>query len=200
MMSPGEEKAWKILAEREPDEVCRTTKAVFDEKSRLYRLKSFGMNLLISPAERSIGSSSQGSELLLQRLGYFAKLSTAWYMAGARDVPCSGKLVNPLNLKGGQLFFRGTHVLPLDKISARYGRDLQGFLKRGEELKAEQTDYGDAAIVLFPFPRVPVYVIIWKEDEEFPARSDLLFDSSCEHHLALDILWSTAMMSLLILL
>jgi hypothetical protein len=200
MMSPGEEKAWSILLELEPEEVCRNAKAVFDEKSRLYRLESFGMNLSISPAERSIGSSSQGSDLLLQRLGYFANLSTVWYMVGARDIPFSGNLVNPLNLRGGQLFFRGTHVLPLDKISLRYSGNLEGFLKRGKELGAQQAAYGDASLVLFPFPRVPVYVIIWKEDEEFPARSDLLFDSSCEHHLALDMLWSTAMMSLLILL
>ena len=70
----------------------------------------------------------------------------------------------------------------------------------GGETWGMPVKYGDAAVQLFPFPRIPVVIILWREDEEFQARTDLLFDSSCEFHLALDILWSTAMESLLIMM
>jgi hypothetical protein len=43
-------------------------------------------------------------------------------------------------------------------------------------------------------------VILWLADEEFPPRIDILFDSTCELQLPLDIIWSIAMMSLLMLL
>jgi hypothetical protein len=49
-------------------------------------------------------------------------------------------------------------------------------------------------------PRIPVTLILWLSDEEFPARADLLFDSTCEIHLPLDILWSIAMMTILVFL
>ena len=58
--------------------------------------------------------------------------------------------------------------------------------------------YGDAAIVLFPLPKVPTTMILWVEDDEFPARADLLFDATCTAHLPLDVLWSVAMMSVLL--
>ena len=116
------------------------------------------------------------------------------------DIPLTGRLVQPVNVKGGDIFFRGTHVLPLDKLALKYGNDKTGFLKRGTDLGGMQMNYGDASVKLFPFPRLPVVIILWQEDDEFPSRADILFDSTCEFHLALDILWSTAMESLLIMM
>jgi len=199
-MSSGEEKAWSILRDLAPADVCRNAMAGFDEATGTYLLKSFGMDISVDPAEKRIYSDSLGSDLLLERLGYFSKLSVLWYMVSARDIPLSGKLVQPTNLKGGHIFFRGTHVLPLDKLASRYGKDAAGFLKRGRDLGGKQLSYGDASVELFPFPRIPVALILWQEDEEFPSRADILFDSTCEFHLALDILWTTAMESLLIMM
>ena len=91
-------------------------------------------------------------------------------------------------------------MLPLDKIAARYGNDFESFYRRGMELAGQQLDYGDASLRLFPFPRVPVTLILWREDQEFPARADMFFDSTCEQHLPTDVIWSTAMTSVLIML
>jgi len=60
--------------------------------------------------------------------------------------------------------------------------------------------YADAAVILFPLPKVPTTVLLWTQDDEFPARADLLFDATCSAHLPLDILWSVAMLSILPLL
>jgi hypothetical protein len=59
---------------------------------------------------------------------------------------------------------------------------------------------GDASIKLFPLPRIPVVLTLWLEDEEFPAGADLFFDSTCDLQLPTDIIWSIAMMSILIML
>ena len=199
-MSAGEEKAWEILAGMDPGEVCRRTDAKFDRAKGLYSLRSFNLDFELSPREKSITGDAPGSEILLQRLGYFFKLSVPWYMVGAKEVPPTGRLVNPQNLPGGQLFFRGTHVLPLDKLAAKYGQDREGFAGKGKGLGGEALNYGDASLKLFPLPRVPVVLILWVADEEFPPRADLLFDSTCELHLPLDIIWSVAMMSILIMM
>lgn len=199
-MSSGEEKAWKILRDLASADVCRNAMVGFDEESGTYLLKSFGMDIYIEPENERIYSDSPGSELLLKRLGYFSQLSILWYMVSAMDIPLSGKLVQPINLKGGNIFFRGTHVLPLDKLASKYSKDVEDFLRRGRELDGIALHYGDASVQLSPFPRIPVVIILWKDDEEFPPRADILFDSTCEFHLALDILWSTAMKSLLIMM
>ncbi|MCP4579194.1 MAG: DUF3786 domain-containing protein [Deltaproteobacteria bacterium] len=41
-------------------------------------------------------------------------------------------------------------------------------------------------------PRIPVAVLLWKEDDEFPVESRTLFDRSIIEHLALDIVFALA--------
>jgi hypothetical protein len=199
-MNTGEEKAWEILAGLNPAAVCREAGLSYDESTGLYAMRSFDMDFYLSPGDRAISSTAPESSILLSRLGYFFKLSVPWYVISAKDIPLTGKLVKPVNLKGGQLFFRGTHVLPLDKLALKYGNDIDGFMRRAGDFGGEAVDYGDAAFRFYPLPRVPIVLILWAADEEFPARADILFDSTCEFHLPLDIIWSVAMMSILIML
>lgn len=197
---PGEEKAWELLLGRDPDEICRNALVAYDLNEGVYSLKSLGMEFRIDPRARSIASEAPAGITLLTRLAYFFKLSIPWYLISAKDIGLTGRLVSPLNLTGGQLFFQGSHVLPLGTAASKYGADPKGFLKKGADLGGLPAPYGDAAFTCYPLPRVPVTFILWVADEEFPARVDLLFDSSCELQLPLDIIWSVAMMSLLILL
>lgn len=199
IVSSGEERAWEILRGLDPGEVCRNARVEYDGVTGQYNLKSFGMDFLISARDGGISSIAPGGDILLGRLGYFFRLSVPWYLIGAKDVPLSGRLVKPNDIKGGQLFFRGTHMLPLDKLAARYAGDARGFLERGRSLGGEVQGYGDASFRFAPLPRMPAVMILWTADEEFPPRADLLLDSTCELHAPLDIIWSVAMMSILIL-
>jgi hypothetical protein len=197
MTIPGVEKAWEDLASCSSDEVCRKAMAEFEQESGTYTLMSFGRHFTIQSGKKSIESLDEGGELFLGKLGYFFKLSVLWYLVKAADINPSGQLVNPSGLPGGDIFFRGTHVLPLNAVAGNYAQDKEGFIKKGIELGGKVVGYGDAAIELFPLPKIPVTIILWLQDEEFPPRADLLFDETGISHIPLDILWSVAMMSVL---
>jgi len=49
-------------------------------------------------------------------------------------------------------------------------------------------------------PRIPVILVLWLADDEFQPRADLLLDSTCEIQLPLDIIWSMAMLSVLVMM
>jgi hypothetical protein len=200
MESPGVEKAWELLKGLDPSVVCKNASVTYDDKTSSYTLRSFCIDFSINPHERSIKSSTSQGETLISRYGYFFIHSCLWYLIHAKDIPFTGRLIKPENIKGGELFFRGSHVLPLDKIAVQYGNNKEAFIKRGGEICAEVSTYGDASLQLIPMPRIPVLLILWLKDDEFPPRADLLFDSSCEFHLPLDILWSIAMFSILMML
>lgn len=193
----GEEHAWGLLSDLDPEDVCRRADVSFDHPAGCFKLRLFSADILVCTRYRRISGDSPAADILLERLGGYARLSALWYLVGARDIPASGKLVKPGDMGGGEIYQRGTHVLPLDRIAERYGGDVPGFLARGRELGGEQTKYGDASLRFFPFPRVPVVLLLWKKDPEFAARAGLLFDSSARFHLPADVIWSTAMMSLL---
>ena len=50
------------------------------------------------------------------------------------------------------------------------------------------------------FYSITIVLILWAGDEEFSPRSSLLFDSSCLEHMSTDIVWSTAMMTVELML
>jgi len=196
----GEEKAWEILMGLRPKDVCVTAAVDYETAYSRYIIESFGMDFIVSPREKKISSTSPRSDVLLGRLGHFFRLSILWYLVSAKNISCTGRPVKLEHIRGGDIFTIGSHRLPLDTTAKKYGKDKEGFIEKGKSLGGMIEQFGDVSIRLHPLPRIPVILALWLEDEEFPARADLLFDSTCEIHLPTDIIWSIAMISVLIFL
>jgi hypothetical protein len=49
---------------------------------------------------------------------------------------------------------------------------------------------GDAAFRLNPFPRIPIYYLLWLGNREFPPRISILLDRSIERVLSSPSIWS----------
>jgi len=196
----GVERAWGMLSQLNPNDVCRRAEADFDKAAGYYVLPMFNERVFISPEQRKIWGESRLVDLILNELVNYSILSVLWYLIHAKDVPLAGNLINPRELGGGLIFTSGSHILPLNKLVDKYACNVQSFIQRGFKHGAKRLSYGDACVQLFPFPRVPIVLLIWKRDEEFPARADILFDSTCSEHLPTDIIWATAMTSILVML
>ena len=196
----GERRAWELLAALDPDAVCRAAAAAYDSASKRYTVRSFGGDIAVSLADRSVGVvRPTGGEPAAEYAELFP-LAVLWYLALAKEIHPTGRLVHPADIPGADIFARGSHVLPLEKLAQRYGNDREGFLRKGLAQGGEAVRLADAAVLLAPFPRVPATVTLWLGDEEFPARASLLFDSTCSLQLPTDILWSLARLTCLSLL
>ena len=196
----GDQLAWALVAEKEPGLICKQADVRYDFVANKFIMQCFGQEISVDASNYTITSNSALGERLLRGLGHFFDLAALWYLGRAKDIPPSGRMISPASLSGGEIFQRGTHVLPLDQIAARYGGDFEGFYQKGMELGGQQMEHGEASLRLHPFPRVPVTMILWGADEEFPARVDMFFDATCEQHLPTDVIWSTAMTTALIMM
>jgi hypothetical protein len=47
-----------------------------------------------------------------------------------------------------------------------------------------QAGYGDVAVTIPAFNRVPITLVFWKGDEEFPSNGHILFDSTVLDYLS----------------
>lgn len=192
---PGCEKAWDELLLIDPGDVSKRAEVRYRKESREYLLRSFNSEFIISLDKREIKPTSESDFRWLPGIEDLFELSALQYLIRAKSIEPSGRLINPGDFKGGDIFFRGSHVLPLDPIARKYSKSPKDFILAGELLGGRVLSLGDAAIELRSFPRTPLTFILWKEDEEFPARLSLLFDSTAEQHLPLDILWAIALIS-----
>jgi hypothetical protein len=117
------------------------------------------------------------------------ELVTVLYLNGVNDIfPMGRDIVSAKDLKEGH-FFQGPHTLQVDGLIKRYGQDISGFKAAAEHLQGEAVEMADAAFKLLPFPRIPLYYLLWEGDEEFKPRVNVLFDRSIEEIFAADGIW-----------
>lgn len=173
---------WQDLQELDPEEVTGRTGAAF--AAGLYHLPFLDRKLLIDPGGRQI----QLAEAPEAEPGFRVCLTALLYLLHL-DIAALRPPVSPLELPGGATFFRGHHGLPQAPLEARFGRDLAAFVTAGQRLRAEMRPAGDAALALQVFPGLPVEVILWQADEEFPAQVTFTVPGHLDRFWHLDAVW-----------
>ncbi|MDA8172141.1 MAG: DUF3786 domain-containing protein [Nitrospiraceae bacterium] len=204
MYKSGEKAAWQKIREL-GDQIPRTAGIAFEGGAFMFR--SLGMDFRISPGDETIEPADAEGKLFLSRFSYFFNHLALWWLVCSRGfLPAAGRLVRPQGLSGAEAFFRGTHTLPLDGLARRYGNDKEGFIKKARALggitgekpgSAGGNLSADGSALLSPAPGFPAYILLWLEDEEFPARADMLLPFSIGVILPLDVIWCAAMLCLL---
>jgi hypothetical protein len=177
---------WDELQKKDHNFLCNLT--LFNPVSD-YQLgfRFLNENILVDLKERCLKRSGlndweKTDDPLLE-------LVTVLYLTGVNDIYPLGKdIVGAKDLKEGH-FFQGPHELKVDGLIKRYGHDISGFKAVAEHLQGEPLDMADAAFKLFPFPRVPLYYLLWEGDDEFKPRLNVLFDRSIEDIFAADGIW-----------
>ena len=178
---------WERLSQADLKDVCRRSEVQFDDATSSYVISFLQERYRVSPRDKHVellpGSAlSAGPSIDLQVI-----LLT--YLLNAQVIPLANRLVAGNSLKGGKTFFQGAHRFPVERLVERYGMDPAGFLNKGLSLGAIREGYGDAGLRFSALPRVPVIMVLWKGDEEFPARLSCLFDASIDKHLPLDAIY-----------
>ncbi len=175
---------WEGLIRSDNEDICWRSGAQFDNASGSYFLDFLRERYRIIPSSRTVepvsGSIPRGGPSI------DLQVILITYLLNAQDIPLADTLVASSSLKGGKCFFQGAHGFSLDPLVEQYGRDIEGFLDRGLSLGGQQEHYGDVALRFAALPRVPVVMVLWGADEEFPPRLSVLFDASIDQHLPLD--------------
>ncbi len=177
------------LAEMDPGDVCRRCIATYDADRKVYRVTALEREYEIDPGGHEIKAVDPDDEPVSVELA----LTIIFYLLKAKDIPLTQKWVSEVDLKGGEMFFRGPHIIRNDAVAETYGRDIDAFKEACKKLGGDPVDMGDAAFKMRVLPRVPVVVTLWIADDEFEASAKLLFDSSIEQHLPLDVIFGMSL-------
>jgi hypothetical protein len=199
-VNSGELRAWESLRALAPLDVAARAGVRYEADADVFIVPSFGQELRVCRGQQVITAAGEEGERLVQRAGYFSRLAALTYLLNVQPALPSGTWIKPADMKAGDIYYRGSHILPMARVGAKYDGRAADFIVRGLALGGERLSFGDASVRVCPFPRLPMAIILWVSDDEFGARSELMFDSTCEQHLPQDILWSTAMLCVTMML
>ncbi len=180
---------WERVSTLHPTDVCNRTEAIYHPTREGFILPVYNLRYLIVPKEKRILRMEWNDKLVEEALHPYFYLMVLVYLTEANDIKPAHAWISEKDLKGGSTFFRGPHRLEVDELTNLSGKDPEAFLKMGKRLGGSEILYGDKAFALEVFPKVPLAYILWKGDAEFPPKITVLFDSTIELHLPLDIIW-----------
>ena len=183
---------WKRLLALHPTDVCNRTEALYHPGHEGFVLPVYNLRYLILPKVQRILRMDRNDKAMEEEIHPFFSLMVLVYLTDAKEIKPTHTWVSEKDLVGGSIFFRGLHHLPVEELETLYGKNPGAFLKAGQGLGGSEILYGDKAFALDVFPRVPLAYVLWKEDEEFPPRVNVLFDSTIQSHLPLDVIWCMA--------
>jgi len=106
------------------------------------------------------------------------------YLLSAKGTPATNKLIAFKELPGGGNYFRTFSKRAIEPLVEHFGEQPDLLINTARKLGGHRVTYGDAAVVVDAFSRVPITTIMWQGDEEFPPQGDILFDAAISDYLS----------------
>jgi hypothetical protein len=170
------EKAQKRFAAAEPSFMAEKSGALYRPEDRSFTLPFLKETYRITYPGGEV-TGEQGETNIIYQILYLH------YLSDASGMPLKGEWISFKELPGGQIYitpFQNRAVKPFSKI---FGSQPENFTRAAEKLGGEKARYGDLSYILPVFPRVPVMLVLWQGDEEFPPAGTILFDATAGSYL-----------------
>jgi hypothetical protein len=105
------------------------------------------------------------------------------YILNARGTPLSNTLITFKELPEGPVYFRTFSQRTIKHLVNYFGKDPLKIIDASQKLGGRQSDYGDTSVTINAFTRLPVTLVLWHGDAEFPAEGNILYDSTITDYL-----------------
>ena len=116
------------------------------------------------------------------------------YLASESDATPTGEWVAFREIPGASFYFSAFTKRAIDPLKKVFGANPPGFLSSAQKIGAKPIEAGDAGIELAVFPRVPLRMILYTGDDEFPPEAVICFDASAGSILSPeDLAWLASM-------
>jgi hypothetical protein len=173
-------KAFEIAKEelqnRNPHHVCRASGALcMEEGTRLSGLRLMFLNrpVTIGWPDGRVQQES-GEEIPIKQ-----KILVLHYLNGASTKDLTGDLISYKDIPSARFYLDAFNRRVKHPLVQAFGEHPDRLPSIAKELfGASTSSLGDVSVQIQAFPKVPITLVIWKGDEEFPCDGTIIFDSS----------------------
>ncbi|ETR73949.1 MAG: hypothetical protein OMM_00567 [Candidatus Magnetoglobus multicellularis str. Araruama] len=181
-----DESYFHALSEHAPEDIC--ARALCKYVDDRYIIGVWGIDYAVDPVAKTIEPINGNG---YKPHAYFY-LFIIYYLLYAKHIKIIDKWISEKDMPGGTTFFRGPHEIPTRLITDMCQNDIQLFKKACEDLNGTALKEADAAYRFSITPHIPVAVLYWIGDDDFPPEGKILYDKSITSHLTLDMVFSLA--------
>ena len=112
------------------------------------------------------------------------KILILHYLTLAKGVPITNKSIAFQELPEGANYFPTFAKRSIEPLIKYFGQQPHRLVAVAGELGGHKVDYGDTAVAINGFSRVPVTLVLWQGDKEFSPRGNILFDATISDYLS----------------
>jgi len=105
------------------------------------------------------------------------------YFIQAKGTKTTNKLIAFRELPGGNVYYPTFVKRTMKPLTDNFGREPALLVSTSKRLGGRETEYGDTAVTINAFSRVPITLVLWQGDDEFTPQLNLLFDSTISDYL-----------------
>ena len=172
--------ACEELARVDIEQQCQRSGAQYQVKGsqRTVTIRYLDQSYLIALPDIDISLPDSAEKVPLRD-----KILIMHYLILAKGTLLSGEPITFRELPGGNVYYPTFVKRTANRLTDRFGKDAALLVRAGENLGGYRADYGDAAVVIDAFSRVPITLVLWQGDDELPPQVNLLFDSTISDYL-----------------
>ena len=193
LYAPAEEKPYGIafdasrqrLWAKEPALCAADSGGSWDPQGETIGLTALGMDFRLDYRQGIVRFAGEEERYPFLSL----RLILSNYFSASKELPLVGKWIRYDEQQGGNVFYpniRRTVLEPMGRLVDRVGTDA--LARAGERFGFRQVEdsHADLELVGSYTPRIPLRLLFWQGDEEFPGSFQLLFDLSVSQQMHLE--------------
>jgi len=185
------------LSEKDVDLISRCSGALLnrDDASQIksFSFKFLNRDIVVSWPELEFSFNGSDEEIPIQQ-----QVLLLHYLNGVCPSGLGGnteKWVSFQDLPEGRFYMDAFIKRAKDPLLKTFGTSPKKMVEAASRLyNASPMDFGDFSVSVKALPMVPVVLVLWEGDDEFPAEANILFDGGISGMLsAEDIAWLAGM-------
>lgn len=169
---------------KNPERLAAKTGALYTPKEESggdFRLPFWGREVVLSFPNFTGKYADSGDEV-----NTFDLTMLAYYFDVSDGAPIAGEWIAFNQIPGGMFYAQAFQGYSGNELAKVFVNDTDAFIDANEKIGGRREFFGNLAYSYQILPRVPIMVVCWLGDEDFPPSYRMLFDANAHHHLVTD--------------
>lgn len=160
------------------EEQCRKSSTQYLDSQKAIAIEYLHQRYLITLTNIGVSLMNKSEEVPI-----WDKIILLHYFIQAKGTPVSNELISFKELAEGAGYFPTFYQRAIKPLVTYFGNEPHRLLDMARLLGGHEADYGDVSVTINALSRVPLTLVLWRGDAEFPPEGSIMFDRTISDYL-----------------